>query len=185
MRRLIYSMLVSLDGFMETADGGIGWTIPDEELHSFANNQARESGVFLYGRRLYQVMADFWPTADTDPAAPWYVVEFARIWRDKPKVVFSTTLEQVGWNSRLARGDLGAEITALKEQPGDDIAIGGATLAAEAVRLGLVDEFHLLVHPVVLGGGKPFFPDLPDPVNLRLLDNRRFDSGVVYLRYER
>ena len=185
MRRLIYSMMVSLDGFVETTNRKIDWAIVDEELHTFANEQAREEGAFLYGRRLYEVMADYWPTADAKPSAPSFEVEFARIWQAKPKVVFSTTLDRVEWNSRLVRNNIAEEITRLKAQPGKELSVGGATLASAAIRLGLVDEFRPIVHPVVLGGGTPFFPALDNPINLRLLETRRFGSGVVYLRYER
>ena len=185
MRRLIYSMMVSLDGFVETTNRKIDWAIVDEELHTFANEQAREEGAFLYGRRMYELMAGIWPTADADPSAPSYVAEFARIWRDLPKVVFSTTLDRVEWNSRLVRDNIAEEITRLKAQPGKELSVGGATLASAAIRLGLVDEFRPIVHPVVLGGGTPFFPALDNPINLRLLETRRFGSGVVYLRYER
>ena len=185
MRKLIYSMMVSLDGFIETPDRKIDWVIIDEELHRFANEQARDEGAFLYGRRLYELMADFWPTADANPSAPSYEVEFARIWQEKPKIVVSTTLNRVEWNSRLVRSNIGDEVARLKAQPGKDLSVGGATLAAALIRLGLVDEFCPIVHPVVLGGGTPFFPPLDHAINLRLLETRRFESGVVYLRYER
>ncbi|HEV8456251.1 MAG TPA: dihydrofolate reductase family protein [Gemmatimonadales bacterium] len=158
---------------------------PDEELHRFWNDQAREIDAFLYGRRLYELMSDFWPTADADPSAPDYVVEFARIWRDEPKVVFSTTLERVDWNSRLVRDNIAEEVTKLKAQPGKDMNVGGPTLASTLMRLGLVDEFRPVVHPVVLGGGTPFFPALDNRIGLRLVETRTFGSGVVYLRYER
>ena len=115
MRKVIYSMGVSLDGYVEGPNRELGWSTPDEELHRFWNDRARETGTFLYGRRLYELMADFWPTADTDPSAPDYVVEFARIWRDMPKVVFSRTLEKVDWNSTLVRGNVAEEVANLKE----------------------------------------------------------------------
>ena len=118
-------------------------------------------------------------------STPSFEVEFARIWQAKPKVVFSTTLDRVEWNSRLVRNNIAEEITRLKAQPGKELSVGGATLASAAIRLGLVDEFRPVVHPVVLGGGTPFFPALDNPINLRLLETRRFGSGVVYLRYER
>src|SRR5437773_2516938 len=130
MRSLIYSMMVSLDGYVETPYREIDWTIPDEELHTFANAQAREVGVFLYGRGLYEVMVDYWPTADANPSATPYEVEFARIWRYKPKIVFSTTLDTVEWNSRLVSDNAAEEVARLKEQPGKDLLLGGATIAA-------------------------------------------------------
>ena len=185
MRKLIYSMMVSLDGYIETSNRKIDWVIIDEELHRFANEQAREEGAFLYGRRLYEVMVEFWPTADLNPSAPSYEVEFARIWKDKPKIVFSRTLDKVEWNSRVVRDDVAGEVASLKAQPGNDLSVGGATLAAALIRLGLVDEFRPIVQPVVLGAGTPFLPPLDNTLNLRLLETRRFGSGVVYLRYER
>lgn len=185
MRRLIYSMGTSLDGYIETRNGEIAMPEPDEELHRFANEQAREMGVLLYGRRLYEVMAGYWTTADMNPLAPAYEVEFARFWKETPKIVFSRTLETVEGNSRLVRDNVADEITKLKAEPGKDLEIGGAGLAATAMRLGLIDEVRILVHPFVLGGGKPFFPELERPIHLNLADTRTFGSGVVYLRYER
>jgi len=185
MSKIIYSMGVSLDGFIEGPNRELDWSTPDEELHRFWNDQARETGAFLYGRRLYELMAGFWPTADTDPSAPDYVVEFARIWSDTPKIVFSTTLEKVDWNSRLVRDNIAEEVTKLKAQPGKDMDVGGPTLASSLMRLDLIDEYRPVVHPVVLGGGTPFFPALDNTIKLRLVETRTFGSGVVYLRYER
>ena len=183
MRRLVYSMAVSLDGFVEGPGRELDWSTPDEELHRFWNDQARATTTALYGRRLYELMAGFWPTADADPAAPPTIAEFAALWRAMPKVVFSSTLEEVGWNSRLVRGDVVAEVERLKSEPGGDMDVGGPTLAAALIARGLVDEFGLVVHPVVLGAGTPFFPSLERRLALRLVDSRRFASGVVYLRY--
>lgn len=185
MGKVIYSMMVSLDGFVEGPNKEIDWVMIDEELHTFANDEAREMGAFLYGRRLYEVMASYWPTADADPSIPDYMVEFARIWKEKPKIVFSRTLDKVEWNSRLVRGDVAAEVAKLKEQPDMDLSVGGATLASTFIQLGLVDEYRLLVHPVVLGRGTPYFPAVDHPIALRLLETRRFGSGVVYLRLAR
>ncbi len=182
-KTLIYYFQVSLDGFVETPDKKLDWIRIDEEVHAFHNEQARETDLSLYGRGLYELMASHWPTADQDPAASAYEAEFARIWRQMPKVVFSKTLEKVGWNSRLVRGDLAEEVRRLKEQPGERMDIGGPTLAASAVKLGLVDEYHLLVQPAVLGSGTPFFPPVDVAIDLELLETRRFGSGVVYLRY--
>lgn len=183
MRKLIYSMGVSLDGFIAAPDGSIDWTAPDEELHRFHNEQARAAGVHLYGRRLYEAMR-YWETAEENPSAPEHEVEFARIWKRTPRLVFSTTLERVEGGAELARGDLAHEVARLKEQDGGHIAVGGAGLAAGLVRLGLVDEYRLFVYPIVLGGGTPYFPALDAPIGLRLAETRTFRSQVVYLRYE-
>jgi dihydrofolate reductase len=184
MSRVIYSMSVSLDGFVETADRSLDWVIVDEELHAFFNEEARQVGTFLYGRRLYELMAAYWPTADTDPSNPAYMVEFARIWKDKPKVVFSTTLDKVEWNSTLFRNGVVEQVTRLKEQPGNDLSVGGPNLASSLIKLGMIDEYRLYVQPAVLGTGTPFFPAFDRRIKLRLVETRTFGSGVVYLRYE-
>jgi dihydrofolate reductase len=182
-KTLVYSFQVSLDGFVETPEKKLDWILIDEEVHTFHNEQARQTDLSLYGRGMYELMASYWPTADANPDASPVEAEFSRIWRQMPKVVFSKTLEKVDWNSRLVRGDLAAEIGRLREQPGDCMDISGATLAASAVKLGLVDEYRLVVQPVVLGGGTPFLPRMENPINLELVETRRFASGVVYLRY--
>jgi dihydrofolate reductase len=182
MRKLIYSMGVSLDGFIAGPDGEIDWGAPDEELHRFHNQQTREIGAHLLGRRLYEEML-FWETADENPSAAEHVLEFARIWQDLPKIVFSATLEKVEGNARLAREGVAEEVAKLKEQPGNDLAVGGAGLAATCIELGLVDEYRPFVSPVVLGGGTPFFPALEERIDLELAETRTFGSRVVYLRY--
>jgi dihydrofolate reductase len=182
---VIYGMMVSLDGFIETPKREIDWILIDEELHTHVNNQESAVDTYLYGRRMYELMAGFWPTADEDPLAPDFIVEYARIWKQKPKVVFSKTLERVEWNARLVRDDVGGEITWLKQQPGRDLGVGGADLAATVMRLGLIDEYWLYVQPVLLGSGKRMFPVLDDRINLRLVETRTFGSGVVFLRYQR
>jgi dihydrofolate reductase len=184
MSSLIYSMSVSLDGFVETPSRSLDWVQVDEELHSVFNDEARAMSAFLYGRRMYELMAGYWPTAEADPSATRAMVEFARIWRDKPKVVFSRTLERVDWNSRLVRDDAAAEVARLKAEPGFDMDVGGPTTAAPLIRLGLIDEYRLYVQPVVLGAGTRYFPALEDRIALKLVQTRTFDSGVVYLRYE-
>jgi dihydrofolate reductase len=184
MRKLIYSFGVSLDGFIAGPGGAIDWTAPDEELHRFHNQQARETGVELYGRRLYETMV-FWETADEDPSRAEHEREFARIWKDTPKVVFSTTLESVEGNARLVKDGAAEEVARLKEEPGKDLAVGGAGLASTLIRAGLVDEFRLLIRPVVLGGGTPYFPPLDERIELELLETRTFASRVVYVRYAR
>lgn len=183
MGKLIYSMNVSLDGYVETPDHSLDWTTVDDELHAWFNDLAREVDAWLYGRRMYELMAGYWPTAETDPSATGPMLEFARIWHTTPKVVFSGTLETVEWNSRLVRGDVGDELARLRNEFDGDLDVGGAALAASFIRRGLVDEYRLLVHPVVLGAGTPFFPALEDPIRLRLTGTRTFESGVVYLGY--
>ncbi len=183
MGKVIYLMNVSLDGYVETPDHSLDWTDVDEELHAWFNDRVREADAFLYGRRLYETMASYWPTAESDPSATPAMLEFARIWNPKPKVVFSSTLKEVGGNSRLARGDVAEELARLRTEFDGDLDLGGPTLAAEFIRRGLVDEFRLVVHPVVLGAGTPFFPTLETPIRLRHTETREFKSGVVFLGY--
>jgi dihydrofolate reductase len=185
MGKLIYAMNVSLDGFVETPDHSLDWATVDEELHFWFNEQARNVDASIYGRRMYELMADYWPTAADDPGSHAAEVEYAGIWRETPKVVFSRSLESVNWNSRLVRGEVAPEFAALRDEFDGDMDIGGATLAASFIRAGLVDEFRLLVHPVALGVGTPFWPELDQPLQLRLIDSRRFESGVTYLGYAR
>jgi dihydrofolate reductase len=184
MRKLIYSMGVSLDGFIAGRSGEIDWSVPDEELHRFHNQQVREIGVHLCGRRLYEVMV-YWETADENPSAPEHELEFARIWKDIPKIVFSRTLEKVEGNARLVRDGVAEEVATLKEEPGKDLAVGGAGLASTLMTLGLIDEYRLFVSPVVLGGGTPYFPALDERINLELVETQTFGSRVVYVRYRR
>jgi dihydrofolate reductase len=182
--KLIYSMTLSLDGYVEGPDGKFDWSVPDEELHRFHNERVRALGGQILGRRLYETMK-YWETAQEDPAATDYTLEFAEIWKALPKVVFSNTLDEVVGNTRLAQGSIAEEVAALQESSGKDVAIGGAGLAAEAIKLGLVDDFQLFVAPVIVGGGKPFFPSLDEMVPLTLVETRTFASPAVYLRYER
>ncbi len=184
MRKLIYSMGVSLDGFIAGRDGELDWSAPDEELHRFHNQQTRELGALLCGRRLYEVMA-YWETADERPSVPEHELEFARIWKDMPKLVFSKTLENVEGNARLVSHGVADEVATLKQQPGKDLAVGGADLASTLVRLNLIDEYRLFVSPVVLGGGTPYFPALDERINLELVETQTFGSRVVYVRYRR
>jgi dihydrofolate reductase len=184
MRKVIYSMMVSLDGFIEGPNRNLDWHIVDEELHRFVNEQQSAIDTHLYGRRMYEVMA-YWETADKDPSSPEYVLEFARIWKKMSKIVFSKTLERVEGNARLVRDNIAAEITKLKAQPGKDLALGGADIASTFMQFGLIDEYRLFIHPVVLGSGTPMFRALDDKINLRLVETRTFGSGVVYLRYQR
>ena len=184
MANLVYSMGVSLDGYVTAPDGEIDWTVPDEELHRFHNERVREQGVQLCGRRLYEVML-YWETVDRDPAASEIELEFARIWHALPKIVFSTTLESVEGNARLATDDVAAEVERLKAEPGKDIAVGGAQLAARCIELGLVDVFQLFVYPVAIGRGRPYFPPLERRMPLELVETRTFGSRIQYLCYRR
>ncbi|GAA3543493.1 dihydrofolate reductase family protein [Nonomuraea rosea] len=183
MRKVIYSMLISLDGYVEAPGADISWSEPDEEVHAFINDMARDISGALYGRRLYENMSAYWPTADARPDAPAIEVDFARIWRAMPKYVFSATLDKVDWNSTLVTGDVETEVRALKAQEGGLLEVGGATLAHSLLRLGLIDELRIFIHPLLLGRGKPFFPELDAWVRTRLIETRAFPSGIVYLRY--
>jgi dihydrofolate reductase len=183
MRSVIYSMSVSLDGYICGPDGNFDWTTPDKEVFRFWIDEIREVGVHLLGRRLYETML-YWETADQDHSLDDSELEWAALWKPLPKVVFSTTLSAVQGNARLATGDLAQEIERLRAEPGEtDIAIGGATLAAEAAGLGLIDEYRAMVYPVLVGGGTPYFPQREGRVDLELVETRTFNSRVVYLRY--
>ena len=183
MRRVTYSMGVSLDGYIVGPDGEFDWTEPDEEVFRFVTDEIREVGVHLLGRRLYETML-YWETADQDPSLDESMLEWAAIWKPNPKVVFSATLSSVQGNARLASGALLEEIERLRSEPGEgDIAIGGATLAAEAAALGLIDEYRARVYPVLVGGGIPYFAKRERRVDLELVETRTFSSSVVYLRY--
>ena len=185
MGRLIYSLNVSLDGFVETPDHSLAWANVDDEVHTWFNDQARRLAASLYGRRMYELMAAYWPTSETDPDATEPMREFGRIWRATPKIVFSSTLAAVQHNGRLVRGDIDDELSLLRREFDGDMDVGGATLAGSFIRRGLVDEFRLVIHPVILGAGTPFFPDLDSPIALRQTATKRFASGVVYVGYER
>ena len=179
MTDLVYTANVSVDGFTEDTDGRVDWYPPDEEVFTFIRELERPAGTYLYGRRMYESML-YWESADPDEA---YVREFAEMWRDADKVVYSRTLESVSSARTRLEHDFDPDaVRHLKADAGRRITIGGANLAGQAFAAGLVDELRLLTAPVVLGGGKPWFPkgvSLP----LRLLETRRFASGVVYLRY--
>jgi dihydrofolate reductase len=183
MRRVTYSMGVSLDGYIVGPDGNFDWTVPDEDVFRFWIDEIREVGVHLLGRRLYETML-YWETADQDHSLDDSEREWAALWNPLPKVVFSTTLSAVQGNARLASSGLAEEIERLRAEPGEgDIAIGGATLAAEAAALDLIDEYRAMVHPVLVGGGIPFFPHRERRVDLELVETRTFGAKVVYLRY--
>jgi dihydrofolate reductase len=177
-------MTVTLDGFIAGPGGDIGWSAPTEELHRFHNDQVRELGAHLLGRRLYETMV-YWETADQDPSASEVTLDFARLWQALPKIVFSTTLDRVEGNTRLAAGDVAEEVARLKAEPGADLAVGGAGLASELIKRDLIDDYRLFVSPVVLGSGTPYFPALERPIELELLETRTFGGRVQYLRYAR
>jgi dihydrofolate reductase len=183
MGKLIYTMNVSLDGFVETSDHRVDWSVIDDEVHSWFTDDLRGLDASLYGRRLYEVMTAYWPTAASDPAANETRLEYARIWNALPRIVFSNSLKSVDFNSRLVSGDVGEQLAKLRAEFDGDLEVGGPTLAAEFIRRGLVDEYRLVVHPVVLGAGTPFFPPLARPIGLRLIETRVFGSGVVYQGY--
>jgi len=182
MAKLIYSAITSLDGYVADEDGRFDWAAPDEEVHRFVNDVERPIGAYLYGRRMYEVMV-FWETAHTLADQPPYVQDFAEIWRAADKIVYSKTLETVSSARTRIEPVFDPEaVRQLKATAARDITVGGPTLAARALEAGLVDELHLFLSPVVVGGGKR---SLPDNVHLKLelLDERRFGNGAVHLRY--
>ncbi|WP_328349803.1 dihydrofolate reductase family protein [Streptomyces sp. NBC_00445] len=183
MRSVTYSMGASFDGYIVGPDGNFDWTVPDKDVFRFWIDEIRQVGVHLLGRRLYETML-YWETADQDRSLDEAELEWVALWNPLPKVVFSTTLSAVQGNARLASGGLAEEIERLRAEPGEgEIAIGGATLAAEAAALGLIDEYRVMVHPVLVGGGIPFFPRHERRVDLELVETRTFSSKFVYLRY--
>ena len=182
MAELVYSAIASLDGYIEDEQGRFDWSEPDEEVHRFVNELERPIGTYLYGRRTYEVMAA-WESAETVAGQPAHMQEFAEIWKAADKIVYSRTLgEPLTARTRIEREFDPGAIRELKARAGSDLGIGGSELAAHAIRAGLVDEFHLFVSPVVVGGGKHWLPD-GVRVDLELLDQRRFGNGAVYLHY--
>ena len=183
MRRVTYSMGMSLDGYIAGPDGDIIAPPPDEEVFRFVTDEDRQTGAQLLGRKLYETML-YWETDDHDQPFDDSELEWAAIWKRIPKVVFSTTLTTVRGNARLATAGLAEEIERLRAEPAEgDIAIGGATLAAEAAALGLIDEYRARVYPVLVGGGIPYFPQGERRADLELIENRTLSSKVVYFRY--
>jgi dihydrofolate reductase len=180
--KLIYLAIASLDGYVADEDGNFGWAAPDAEVHSFVNDLERPVGTYLYGRRMYEVMA-YWETAHTLADQPPVVRDFAEIWQAAEKIVYSKTLEQTSSvRTRIEREFDPEAVRRMKASAQRDITVGGPELAAEAFRAGLVDELHLFVTPIVVGGGKRALPD-GVCVKLELLDERRFGNGVVHLHY--
>ena len=182
MRAVTFSMSASLDGYIVGPDGGFDWTVPDKKVFRFWIDEIRGVDVHLMGRRLYETML-YWDTVD-QASLDEAELEWAALWKPLPKVVFSTTLSAVEGNARLVSSGLAEEIERLRAEPGDgEIAIGGAMLAAEAAALDLIDEYRVMVYPVLVGGGIPFFPQRERRVDLELVETRTFSSRVVYLRY--
>ena len=184
MRKLTFAMNLSLDGYVAAPGDDLGWSVPGDELFQWWSDRVGSTDLALYGRRLWEGMSSHWPTADQQPGATPAEKEYARRWRDMPKAVFSSTISTVDWNARLVTGDAVTEITRLKAEDGGTMDIGGATLAAAAMRAGLIDEYVLLTAPVLVGAGKPFFASLDTWVNLSLVETRTFPDGVLLTRYE-
>ena len=182
MRKLVYATSLSLDGYIDAEVGDPSWVVPDEELHRHFNDIEREIDTLLYGRRMYELMAGYWPTADKDPSAPDFILEYAQIWKPVPKVVFSSTLATVDWNSLLVRGDAVTEVAKLKAQPGRSMGVGGLILASSLASAGLIDEYRLYYVPIFLGSGKAAFSRIQNRVSLKPVETRTFSSGTVLLR---
>jgi len=181
MARLIYSAIASLDGYIADAEGRFDWSAPDEEVHAFVNDQERPIGTYLYGRRMYDTMA-VWETMSTD-GEPAAMRDYAEIWRAADKVVYSRTLDAPRTpRTRIERDFDAAAVRAMKEGAAADVSVGGAELAGQALRAGLVDEVSLLLSPIAVGGGTPALPH-GVRLHLELLDERRFAGGAVYVRY--
>jgi dihydrofolate reductase len=185
VRKIVLMMSMSLDGYMEGPNREIDWHLVDDELHQHFNDVLKEMGAFLNGRVTYELMARFWPTADADPHRTGPMVEYARIWRNMPKVVFSRTLEHADWHTTIVPDVVVDDILALKAQDGGDLVLGGAGLAAEFLKHDLVDEFRVYVHPILVGRGQRLFAESDALTALRLIESRRFGNGVVLLHYER
>ena len=182
MARLIYSAIASLDGYVADEDGGFDWAVPDAEVHAFVNDLERPVGTYLYGRRMYEVMAG-WDTAATDAGQPPLMRDFAEIWQGADKIVYSRTLEAVSSRRTRLERDFDPEvIRRMKAEAGSDITVGGPNLAAQALGAGLVDECHLFLTPAIVGGGTRALPD-GLRMQFELLGERRFARGVVHLRY--
>lgn len=181
MRKLIYGFGVSVDGYVNDRDGRIDWTDPDDELHQYHNDRFRGLEIAVNGRRLYELMAEYWPHVPED--APPIQREFGELWTSTPKVVFSRTLTEVHWNSTLVSENAVEEVRRIKAEGDGVMEVGGASLASALMPHGLIDEYHLYVSPIVLGGGTPMFPALDQRIGLRLVETRRFET-VMLLRYQ-
>lgn len=185
MRRIVLHLMVSLDGYFEGPDADLGWHRVDEELHTFFNRQLATASAFLEGRVTYELMEEFWPSADQDPDASPSMAEFAGIWRGMPKIVYSRTLDTPGSNATVVRDVVPEEVRALQAQPGGDMVVGGPSLAESFREHDLIDEYRIFVNPVLVGRGRRLFESEGMPADLRLAETRAFGNGVVMLRYER
>jgi dihydrofolate reductase len=180
---VVVTMSLSLDGFFEGPNREIDWHIVDDEFHWYMNDVLRDAGAFLSGRITHDLMASVWPTADKDPASTPPMVEFAGIWLDKPKFVYSKTLDHAEWNTTIVREVVPDEVRALKRRFEGDLVLGGADLAGVFMEHGLIDEYRLYVHPVLIGNGKRLFWPSEDRTDLTLVQTRTFSTGVVLLHY--
>jgi dihydrofolate reductase len=183
MRDVVYAASISVDGYLGAADADDAWVVPGPELHRHFNDLDSSFETHLYGRRMYELMTAFWPTADRNPDAPDYVVEYARIWKEMPKVVFSKSLVQVAWNSRLVASDAVDEVARLKRQPGGSMGVGGTALATSLAQAGLIDEYRFYVMPSIVGSGTGMFRELGRRIDLATLELQQFAEGAVLLRY--
>ncbi|ALG10167.1 dihydrofolate reductase family protein [Kibdelosporangium phytohabitans] len=191
MRKLTFGMNVTLDGYIAAPGDDLSWSggdgpdsSPSDELFQWWSDRVATTSLALYGRKLWEAMSSHWPTADQQPGATPPTIEYAHRWRDMPKVVFTSTTSTVDWNTRQVTSDAVTEITRLKTEDTGPMDIGGATLAAAAMRAGLIDEYVLVTAPVLVGGGTPFFTALDNWVNLTLTETRTFPGGVTLTRYE-
>ncbi|MEV0202716.1 dihydrofolate reductase family protein [Nonomuraea sp. NPDC050691] len=183
MRKIIHYVHTSLDGHIDGPGGEFDWPAVGPEMFAHSDELTARVDTFLYGRGVWEVMSSYWPNAEAH-SDDEHDLKFAPIWRSTPKVVFSTTLDKAGWNTRIVSADLAEEVTELKRQPGKDmLLLGGSGLAGELARLGLIDEYHVVVHPVVLGGGRPLLATRGERSNLRLVGTRTFDGRTVLLHY--
>lgn len=184
MPKLTFAMNLSLDGYIAAPGDDLGWSVPSDEQFQWWSDRVAATGQALYGHKLWDAMSSHWLTADQKPGATPAHIEFARRWRDMSKVVFASTMTGIGPNARVVTGDAVTEIVRLKAEEGGPLDIGGATLAAVAMRAGLIDEYVLVTHPVLVGGGTPYFTALDNWVNLNLVESQTFPGGVLLTRYE-
>ncbi len=183
MGKIVYGILTTVDGFIESPQKSLDWAVIDAEFHRFINARIQKSSALLFGRKMYENMLDYWPTAYKDPSNPDFIIEYSKIYNSKPKFVFSKTWDQVKGDATLIREHIPQEVAQLKEQFSGDLLLGGANIAAQFMHLGLIDELQLYIHPVLLGGGAPVFPQLQKPVRLQLAETQSLNSGIIFVRY--